>query len=131
MKFDKTHRDQAEAAIHQQSQSHGSDIRNDELGGPSQWADVTSTAQQQEQQQQQQQPLQPNHEEHSQPDRGSTDEENGKEDPKKPIAWRDLPRKQQLIIITLARLSEPLVQTSLQVSPSTSTPPHLENKLAQ
>ncbi|WYZ41731.1 hypothetical protein EsH8_V_000626 [Colletotrichum jinshuiense] len=32
----------------------------------------------------------------------------------KPVAWRDLPRKQQLLVITLTRLSEPLVQTSLQ-----------------
>ncbi|KAI9167585.1 Major facilitator superfamily transporter [Paramyrothecium foliicola] len=32
----------------------------------------------------------------------------------KPVAWRDLPRKDQLCIITLARVSEPLVQTSLQ-----------------
>lgn len=31
------------------------------------------------------------------------------------VGWRDLPRKRQLIVITLARLSEPLVQTSLQV----------------
>ncbi|POR31846.1 Major facilitator superfamily transporter [Tolypocladium paradoxum] len=31
-----------------------------------------------------------------------------------PVAWRDLPRKDQLVIITLARMSEPLVQTSLQ-----------------
>lgn len=31
----------------------------------------------------------------------------------KPVAWRDLPRKDQLTI-TLARFSEPLVQTSLQ-----------------
>ena len=31
------------------------------------------------------------------------------------ISWRDLPRKDQLVVITLARLSEPLVQTSLQV----------------
>jgi MFS family permease len=30
------------------------------------------------------------------------------------IGWMDLPRKQQLIVIVLARLSEPLVQTSLQ-----------------
>ncbi|KAI2640154.1 major facilitator superfamily domain-containing protein [Xylaria nigripes] len=30
------------------------------------------------------------------------------------IRWRDLPRKDQLIVITLARLSEPLTQTSLQ-----------------
>ena len=32
------------------------------------------------------------------------------------VSWGDLPRKDQLIVITLARLSEPLVQTSLQVS---------------
>lgn len=32
-----------------------------------------------------------------------------------PVAWRDLPRKQQLFVITLARMSEPLVQSSLQV----------------
>lgn len=32
-----------------------------------------------------------------------------------PIAWRDLPKKQQLFVITMTRLSEPLVQTSLQV----------------
>lgn len=31
-----------------------------------------------------------------------------------PVAWRDLPRKSQLAILTLARLSEPLTQTSLQ-----------------
>ena len=30
--------------------------------------------------------------------------------------WRDLPEKGQLVVLTLARLSEPLVQTSLQVS---------------
>jgi hypothetical protein len=30
------------------------------------------------------------------------------------VAWSDLPRKDQLIVITLARLSEPLTQTSLQ-----------------
>lgn len=34
--------------------------------------------------------------------------------PKELVAWRDLPRKQQLVVITLTRLSEPLVQTSLQ-----------------
>ncbi|EFZ01634.2 MFS transporter [Metarhizium robertsii] len=33
---------------------------------------------------------------------------------REPVAWRDLPRRRQLIIITLARMSEPLVQTSLQ-----------------
>ncbi|KAH8878627.1 MFS general substrate transporter [Thozetella sp. PMI_491] len=32
----------------------------------------------------------------------------------KPVSWMDLPRKDQLIVITLTRLSEPLVQTSLQ-----------------
>ncbi|KAM0287203.1 hypothetical protein ACHAQH_000517 [Verticillium albo-atrum] len=35
------------------------------------------------------------------------------EGPQKLIAWRDLPRKNQLLVITLARLSEPLVHTSL------------------
>ncbi|KAK9421432.1 putative Major facilitator superfamily domain-containing protein [Seiridium unicorne] len=29
-------------------------------------------------------------------------------------AWRDLPKKKQLVVITMTRLSEPLVQTSLQ-----------------
>ena len=32
----------------------------------------------------------------------------------KPVKWSDLPKKGQLAILTLARLSEPLVQTSLQ-----------------
>lgn len=36
--------------------------------------------------------------------------------PKDVVAWSDLPEKAQLIVITLARLSEPLTQTSLQVS---------------
>ncbi len=31
------------------------------------------------------------------------------------VRWRDLPEKGQLTVLTLARLSEPLVQTSLQV----------------
>ncbi|KPM36451.1 hypothetical protein AK830_g10127 [Neonectria ditissima] len=31
-----------------------------------------------------------------------------------PVAWKELPRKDQLFIITLARMSEPLVQSSLQ-----------------
>ncbi|KZL83315.1 major facilitator superfamily transporter [Colletotrichum incanum] len=35
-------------------------------------------------------------------------------DKPEPVAWRDLPKKQQLMVITLTRLSEPLVQTSLQ-----------------
>lgn len=39
-------------------------------------------------------------------------EENEKE---APVTWMSLPHKKQLIILTLARLSEPLVQTSLQV----------------
>ena len=33
-----------------------------------------------------------------------------------PVTWKSLPHRSQLIILTLARLSEPLVQTSLQVS---------------
>ncbi|KAF2485499.1 major facilitator superfamily domain-containing protein [Neohortaea acidophila] len=32
----------------------------------------------------------------------------------KPVSWSQLPRKSQLTILTLARLSEPLAQTSLQ-----------------
>ena len=32
----------------------------------------------------------------------------------KPVAWADLPNKPQLAILTIARLSEPLTQTSLQ-----------------
>ena len=32
------------------------------------------------------------------------------------VTWKSLPHRKQLIILTLARLSEPLVQTSLQVS---------------
>ncbi|KAF2205348.1 MFS general substrate transporter [Delitschia confertaspora ATCC 74209] len=31
----------------------------------------------------------------------------------KPVSWRSLPRKDQLLILSLARLSEPLTQTSL------------------
>lgn len=31
------------------------------------------------------------------------------------VTWMSLPHKKQLIVLTLARLSEPLVQTSLQV----------------
>lgn len=34
---------------------------------------------------------------------------------KRPVPWSELPRKDQLFIITMARMSEPLVQTSLQV----------------
>lgn len=36
------------------------------------------------------------------------------EDEKKPVTWRSLPHKSQLAIITFARFSEPLAQTSLQ-----------------
>ncbi|KAI1345311.1 major facilitator superfamily domain-containing protein [Xylaria sp. FL0043] len=32
----------------------------------------------------------------------------------KVVTWKDLPKKDQLLVITLARLSEPLTQTSLQ-----------------
>lgn len=33
---------------------------------------------------------------------------------KEAVSWKDLPHKTQLVVITLTRLSEPLVQTSLQ-----------------
>ncbi|CAI7653127.1 unnamed protein product [Penicillium glandicola] len=36
------------------------------------------------------------------------------EDEQKPVTWSSLPKKGQLAILTLARLSEPLTQTSLQ-----------------
>lgn len=41
---------------------------------------------------------------------------NGSENEKEEkVTWASLPHRRQLIILTLARLSEPLVQTSLQV----------------
>uniref|UniRef100_A0A093Y3V9 Glucose-6-phosphate 1-epimerase n=1 Tax=Talaromyces marneffei PM1 TaxID=1077442 RepID=A0A093Y3V9_TALMA len=43
--------------------------------------------------------------------RGSEPESEEKE---KPISWSQLPKKSQLLILVLARLSEPLTQTSLQ-----------------
>lgn len=33
--------------------------------------------------------------------------------PEKDVSWRDIPRKDQLLVLTLSRLSEPLTQTSL------------------
>lgn len=41
------------------------------------------------------------------------DFENTEATKKEPVAWRSLPRKDQLFVLTLARLSEPLTQTSL------------------
>ncbi|KAF1935479.1 MFS general substrate transporter [Clathrospora elynae] len=41
------------------------------------------------------------------------DETTQAEATKKPVAWRSLPRKDQLLVLMLARLSEPLTQTSL------------------
>ena len=38
----------------------------------------------------------------------------GKKEKRETVRWRDLPEKGQLTVLTLARLSEPLVQTSLQ-----------------
>ena len=37
-----------------------------------------------------------------------------KKEEDKPVSWSSLPRKDQLFILTMARLSEPLTQTSLQ-----------------
>lgn len=42
---------------------------------------------------------------------------------KTPVAWKDMPQKRQLAILTLSRLSEPLVQTSLQASEQPLCPP--------
>lgn len=44
----------------------------------------------------------------------AVDEGNENEKEEK-VTWASLPHRRQLIILTLARLSEPLVQTSLQV----------------
>ncbi|KAH7381304.1 major facilitator superfamily domain-containing protein [Phaeosphaeria sp. MPI-PUGE-AT-0046c] len=41
------------------------------------------------------------------------DTENAHAAKSKPVSWRSLPRKDQLFVLTLARLSEPLTQTSL------------------
>lgn len=51
--------------------------------------------------------------------RNSKDEETKKQET---VRWRDLPEKGQLTVLTLARLSEPLVQTSLQVRTAPSIP---------
>jgi hypothetical protein len=45
---------------------------------------------------------------------GNGNGENAAPKPQKVVAWRDLPKKKQLVVITMTRLSEPLVQTSLQ-----------------
>ncbi|PIG82354.1 MFS multidrug transporter [Aspergillus arachidicola] len=50
---------------------------------------------------------------------GASDEDDSDDDPaesssEKPVTWRSLPKKGQLAILTFARLSEPLAQTSLQ-----------------
>ncbi|KAK5788808.1 hypothetical protein VI817_009766 [Penicillium citrinum] len=49
-------------------------------------------------------------------DESDTDSQNGRveEEPEKPVTWASLPKKGQLAILTFARLSEPLTQTSLQ-----------------
>ena len=39
---------------------------------------------------------------------------NNEDSDEKPVTWRSLPKKTQLAILTFARLSEPLTQTSLQ-----------------
>ncbi|PSR97619.1 major facilitator superfamily domain-containing protein [Coniella lustricola] len=44
--------------------------------------------------------------------RGHHDDQPSKQ--KEAVSWNDLPHKQQLLVIVLTRLSEPLVQTSLQ-----------------
>lgn len=46
----------------------------------------------------------------------AADEENPVVNEKdEPVTWMSLPHKRQLAVLTLSRLSEPLVQTSLQV----------------
>ena len=45
------------------------------------------------------------------------------------VTWSSLPHKSQLAILTVARLSEPLVQTSLRVSPRVRSQIHLRYKV--
>lgn len=116
MKHDKTHEREVELDLdldpdlHKHDDQNDLDIRNDELGEPSRRTFVDE----------QQQPLRlevagRNGENEDSRGNRRSPEESSKEASNEPVAWRDLPRRHQLIIITLARLSEPLVQTSLQV----------------
>lgn len=57
-------------------------------------------------------------EEEEEDGRRSRDLEQEKAKKDEPVTWKSLPKRSQLVILTLARLSEPLVQTSLQVSTS-------------
>ncbi|KAF3480874.1 MFS transporter [Arthroderma uncinatum] len=45
---------------------------------------------------------------------GRDEDEQGREEADRPVTWSSLPKRNQLIILTVARLSEPLAQTSLQ-----------------
>jgi hypothetical protein len=45
---------------------------------------------------------------------GDVEQGAAKEEKEGPVSWMSLPRKDQLTLLTLARLSEPLTQTSLQ-----------------
>ena len=46
------------------------------------------------------------------------------ERPDASVSWKDLPRKGQLVLITMTRFSEPMVQTSLQVWMAPAPPLH-------
>lgn len=50
----------------------------------------------------------------SNPSDSSDDDDASSTKSEKPVTWRSLPKKGQLAILTFARLSEPLTQTSLQ-----------------
>ncbi|KAK2798040.1 hypothetical protein FQN51_007965 [Onygenales sp. PD_10] len=56
----------------------------------------------------------PPHRRQSFVDEDETNVLDSKPDKEKPISWLSLPRKSQLAILTIARLSEPISQTSLQ-----------------
>ena len=61
-------------------------------------------------------PLITNHRRFPSADESDTESQNGRaeEEPEKSVTWASLPKKGQLAILTFARLSEPLTQTSLQ-----------------
>lgn len=50
------------------------------------------------------------------PSPGPGQGQNGAKPHREIVTWKDMPMKTQLVVIMLARLSEPLTQTSLQVS---------------
>lgn len=105
MRTDRSNNDEDE--LNRRDEDEGLNLRDNELGAPSRLDGQQQHLRVQPSPPHLSTPTSPSHQ------RDSEQAENKKNDPKT-VAWRDLPQKPQLAIITLARLSEPLVQTSLQ-----------------